>query len=166
MSTDETGAISLPQFRQEYLKLSDEGGQALFASTGKDDLKTSLDRLAVIADDSKRVMKIAQPTGTGKLVGYIAGGDILVHGLNPHALLPILSGAVASNIVARALARPVTTKALADTGKAAIRAVESPTLANSSNYQMRNLARLLGAGVLGNNAPQPQAFAAPAATPS
>jgi hypothetical protein len=119
--------FSIAHFRTNYLKLSEEGRDALFGSTGKQQLKESLDRLSVIGQGAEQLQRLANSSGSARIANIIATGGLIGTGfLHPAAFLTLLGGGATSFAIAKTLARPVAAKALADAGEAALRAAANP----------------------------------------
>ena len=89
------------RFLTAWGKLSPAGKQLLFRSTDKANLAKTLDDIATLSKAHSSLMRLGNPSGTGGAVSLLAATT------NPLAALKL---AVGGNVLARALASPVTAK--------------------------------------------------------
>jgi hypothetical protein len=103
------GEFSLARFLTEYGKLTQNGRQQLFGSTGRDQLWRALDDIETVAHRFQDTMtRYANPSGTGRAVTTMAGIAGAVT-----APMQTLAAVVTGYGLAQALARPVTARAVA-----------------------------------------------------
>jgi hypothetical protein len=113
------------RFLTAYSKLSDEGKQRLFNSTGRADLRQALDDIATVSRRYEDVMsKYANPSGTGRAVTSLAG----ISGLMV-APLETLGAAIGGYGLAALLSRPATARNVANWSNAYFAAATAPSQA-------------------------------------
>lgn len=137
---DPAGNFSPDRFVTAYGKMSDEGKRALFGSTGRADLVQALDDIAMVSERAQQIARYGNPSGTGRVTTLAA----MVTGLFT-APLTTLTTVIGGHAAARALARPVTARAIANWTKAAQRAQlqATPPAQSTYAYASANLARSL-----------------------
>ena len=131
------------KFLTAYGNLSDRGKSILFDSTGRSELRRSLDDMAAVATrlrDWQR--KFGNPSGTAQNVSVFATATAML--TNPILTLTSLVG---GNVAARALSAPATAKSASAWAKAQEAAVTNPTPQTVSAFQRASaaLARALAA---------------------
>lgn len=136
------GAFSPDRFITDFGKMSKEGRALLFGSTGRGDLARALADIETVSSRFKELNKYANPSGTGRAVGFSAGGYGLA--TDPLTTLGLTVGA---NVVARILAAPATASSAARWARAYERVVTTPSAGTQAalNAASRNLANTLNA---------------------
>ena len=144
MGRDADGAFSPDRFLTAYGKLSTNGKNLLFKSSGKDDLAASLDDIATVSRRFKQLDKFANPSGTGQTaagMGYLSGLF-----LDPTTVVGSLVGARA---LSSAMSKPTSAKALAKWSQAYEQAATKPSKEASINLGAR--ARVLALMIANDN---------------
>lgn len=138
---DPSGNFSPDRFATAFGKMSDEGKRVMFSSTGRSDLLQSLNDIATISQRAQQIARFGNPSGTGRVTSLVAGAGALW--AEP---LTTIATAIGGNALARALARPVTAKALARWSRAYSNAMLRATPPNRTalGAATANLARALG----------------------
>lgn len=136
-----TNQFSGDRFLTAYRKqLSDQGRNVLFRSTGNTNLAQSLDDIATVSERFKELSKYGNPSGTGR----VATAASLVAAAF-HSPLETAATAIGGNIMARALASPVTARNIANWSKAYVanQTVPSPFSVRNLNAASRGLSLAL-----------------------
>lgn len=106
-------------FLKNYQKLSDNGRNALFSSTGKGNLKQALDDLATVSnayrDMQGAIARGSAPTNTALALGGFGYGA---------GVLPALALALKGNLFARIMAQPVRVKEVTALQRAMLKQAE------------------------------------------
>jgi hypothetical protein len=133
--------FSPERFLSAYSKLSPQGRELLFRSTGKGDLARVLDDIATVSTRFKDLQKFSNPSGTGQTVL----GGLGVAGLISNPLTTI-SAVVGGRALAHMLARPATASAVADWSRSYLRLARQPSAAAVANLNLasRNLLTNMG----------------------
>lgn len=138
LGRDKDGAFSPDRFLTGYGKLSNEGKNALFGN--QKELASSLDDIAAVSRQFKKLNDYANPSGTGQTAagfGYLTGVF-----LEPTSVVSSLVGA---RVMSSMLSKPVSAKALAAYSKAYERQAIAPTA--TSTQTLQNTARVLAAAI-------------------
>lgn len=144
MGRDADGAFSPDRFLTAYGKLSTNGKNLLFKTSGKDDLASSLDDIATVSRRFKQLDEFSNPSGTGQAatgVSYFAGLF-----LEPTT---VVSSLVGSRVLANALSKPTSAKAMAKWSQAYEQAALKPSKEASINLGAR--ARVLALAIANDN---------------
>lgn len=123
------GGFSPTRFRTAYNRLSPEGKELLFASTGKRELRSALDDIATVSKAFDDLAKQGNPSGTGRVVALSSAlsGSAVAAFFNPMTLLLSASGAVSGRVLAHWLARPITAKPISRWMRAHLNYTKNPT---------------------------------------
>jgi hypothetical protein len=138
LGRDADGQFSPDRFVTGWGKLSPEGKSQLFG--GKKELASSLDDIATVSRQFKKLNQYANPSGTGQAVAgmsYLSGAF-----MEPTTVIGTLVG---TRVLSNVLAKPVGAKALAEYSKAYERHAVAPTV--MSTKALKNTARALAAYV-------------------
>ncbi|QIG68274.1 putative injection protein [Rhizobium phage RHph_Y1_10] len=144
MGRDADGKFSPERFLTAYGKLSPNGKNLLFKTSGKDDLASSLDDIATVSRRFKQLNEFSNPSGTGQAasgVGYFAGLF-----LEPTT---VVSSLVGSRALSSVLSKPTTAKAMAKWTQAYEQAAKAPSKEASINLGAR--ARVLALAIANDN---------------
>lgn len=144
MGRDADGAFSPDRFLTAYGKLSTNGKNLLFKTSGKDDLAASLDDIATVSRRFKQLNQFANPSGTGQTVAgmsYLSGAF-----LEPTTVVSSLVGA---RVLSSAMAKPTSAKALAKWSQAYEVAATKPSKEATINLGAR--ARVLALAIANDN---------------
>jgi hypothetical protein len=115
--------FSPARFLTAYGKLTDNGKNVLFGSTGRGDLRQALDDIATVSRRFEESMsRYANPSGTGRAVTSVAGIAGAVT-----APMQTLAAAIGGYGLAYALSRPVTARAAARWSNAYMVAATRPS---------------------------------------
>ena len=129
LGRDAEGNFTPTRFLTAWGKLSNQGKRQLF---GDETVRQSLDDLATISSRFKELQKFANPSGTApNLLNFAAGAGVVVA---PVALLKI---AIPGYALARALAKPSTSKQVVRWARAYEVAVRNPTRASLQTLRNR-----------------------------
>lgn len=102
LGRDPQGSFSPDRFLTSWGKLSQNGKQALFGSTGKTDLLGSLEDIYTLSKKATELNRLGNPSGTGRVLSGLSIGGSLLH--SPHIALP---GALGARLLASHLAKPL-----------------------------------------------------------
>ncbi|MBY5821488.1 hypothetical protein [Rhizobium leguminosarum] len=144
MGRDGDGAFSPERFLTAYGKLSTNGKNLLFKTSGKDDLASSLDDIATVSRRFKQLNQFSNPSGTGQTVAgisYLSGAF-----LEPTTVVSSLVGA---RVLSSVMSKPTTAKQLAKWSKAYEQAAIKPSKEASVNLGAR--ARVLALAIANDN---------------
>lgn len=133
--------FSPERFLTAYSKLSPEGRNVLFRSTGQGDLAKVLDDIAAVSTRFKELQKFSNPSGTGQTVL----GGLGIAGLLAEPVTTITT-VIGGRAMAYMLAKPATAAPVAQWARAYEKLVRAPSSANVANLNMasRNLVTNLG----------------------
>lgn len=154
LGRDAQGNFSPMRFLTDYGKLSENGKNALFQTTGKDSLRKSLDDIATVSQRFADIQRYANPSGTGRVAATGAG----IAGFAT-APLALVGGMIGTASLARLLARPATAKTVATWSKAYLAAATNRNRATMAAFQqaserLADAAKATGAGELPQEAQQ------------
>lgn len=144
MGRDGDGKFSPDRFLTAYGKLSTNGKNLLFKTSGKDDLASSLEDIATVSRRFKQLNEFSNPSGTGQAVAglsYLSGAF-----LEPTTVVGTLVG---SRALSSILAKPTSAKAMAKWTQAYEKAATSPSKEASINLGAR--ARVLALAIANDN---------------
>jgi hypothetical protein len=99
---DAEGKFSPERFLTAYGKLSENGKQLLFRSTGQNDLADALEDIALMSSHAKRLQSFGNPSGTARAGSLLATATGAV--MQPHIAIPT---AIGGRIAAGVMARPI-----------------------------------------------------------
>lgn len=145
LGRDPQGNFSPERFFTAYGNLSPAGKNILFKTTGERDVARSLEDINLIVNAIKdRVTRFGNPSGTAQnLIGASMAGAVFS---DPTHLLKSLGGLLGGNVLAAALSKPATAKAVADFVKVASPPSRNPPSKALVEASARNLANVLGGG--------------------
>lgn len=149
-ATGVPGEFSAERFLTAYSNLSPGGRNILFKSTGAggSGLADALDDIALVSTRFKELNRFANPSGTGQaMIGgsqVISGGGAVLGAVDP---VTFAASIIGPNLIARALSRPATARALAGWGRVYNGHAVSPTRVSSQAlaFASRRLATELAA---------------------
>jgi hypothetical protein len=131
--------FSPARFLTRYSALNDDARNVLFGSTGKANLKSQLDDLALVSTKLKNLDQLRNTSNTGAVVGLVtAAAGFTVGGL------PLLMAKMAAgHVMARILAHPAKVKQVTRFGDALYRAATSQNGEAILQPAIMNLARTI-----------------------
>lgn len=147
MGRDADGNFSPDRFITAYGKLSQNGKNLMFRSTGKGDLANSLEDIATVSRKFKDLNQYANPSGTG---GTLTGIGLMKAALV--APVTTLGGLVGGRMVANLLSKPVSAKAIAAYSNAYQRALTAPSA--EASMILGNTARGVAAVIANQGGPE------------
>jgi hypothetical protein len=123
-----TDNFSPDRFLTAYGKLSDEGKQLLFNSTGKGDLAASLNRLRHVSEQFSEFYKMGNPSGTGgaTFVTSLFGVGSIGGLINPLAAIGSASSALGMFGTAKYFASPANVDKMTNTIIARLNYIRNP----------------------------------------
>lgn len=145
LGRDAEGNFSPDRFVTGWGKLSAEGKSQLFG--GKKELASSLDDIAKVSSQFKKLNQYANPSGTGQTVigaSYLSGAL-----LDPTT---VIGSVVGARVLSSIMSKPTSARALAAYAKAYERQAVAPT--SQSTVALQNSARALAA-FIGNETGDP-----------
>lgn len=125
-----SGMFSPDKFVTSWNKLTPQGKEVLFGSTGKKFLKNDLDDIAAVSTRMKRLQQFANPSGTGQtLIGAGIGAGLVADPVTTVA--SVIGARLMSNI----LAKPRTAKAMAVYSKAGEASARNPGKESDATFK-------------------------------
>jgi hypothetical protein len=131
--------FSPARFLTRYSALNDDARNVLFGSTGKANLKSQLDDLALVSTKLKNLDQLRNTSNTGAVVGLVTAAA----GFTVGGLPLLLTKMAAGHVMARILAHPAKVKQVTRFGDALYRAATSQNGEAILQPAIMNLARTI-----------------------
>jgi hypothetical protein len=149
LGRDPQGNFSPDRFFTAYGNLSEGGRNLLFKTSGKDDLASALNDINLIVNAHKdKIGQFSNPSGTAQ--NLIGAGMVAQIFTDPTFIPKTLAGIGGGNLMARALSKPESAKAVREVLKATARVKKdrSPAALMALQVAERNLLAAIGQGAL------------------